>query len=74
MSDTWTRFTRFTMLSEKPPDGYTWSGEETYEETNHLKARQIMARDVENICLMHQNVNEKQKWAIEKPKLDDARR
>ena len=25
LSDTWTCFTRFTVLSEKPPDGYTWS-------------------------------------------------
>ena len=27
LSDTWTGFTRFTTLDEKPPDGYTWSGE-----------------------------------------------
>ena len=26
LSDTWTRFTRFTFLKEKPPDWYTWSG------------------------------------------------
>ena len=26
LSDTWTSFTRFTFLNEKPPDGYTWSG------------------------------------------------
>ena len=26
-SDTWTGFTRFTVLDEKPPEGYTWSGE-----------------------------------------------
>ena len=27
LSDTWTGFTKFTILNEKPPDGYTWSGE-----------------------------------------------
>ena len=27
LSDLWTGFTRFTTLDEKPPDGYTWSGE-----------------------------------------------
>ena len=27
LSHTWTGFTRFTILSDKPPDGYTWSGE-----------------------------------------------
>ena len=26
LSDTCTGFTRFTLLKEKPPDGYTWSG------------------------------------------------
>ena len=26
LSDTWTGFTRFTILKEKPPDGHTWSG------------------------------------------------
>ena len=26
LSDTWTGFTRFTILNEKPPDGHTWSG------------------------------------------------
>ena len=27
LSDAWTGFTRFTKLSAKPLDGYTWSGE-----------------------------------------------
>ena len=26
LSDSWTGFTRFTILDERPPDGYTWSG------------------------------------------------
>ena len=26
LSDTWIGFTRVTFLSEKPPDGYAWSG------------------------------------------------
>ena len=25
LSDAWTGFTRFILLNEKPPDGYTWS-------------------------------------------------
>ena len=24
--DSWTGFTQFTLLNEKPPDGYMWSG------------------------------------------------
>ena len=27
LSDAWTGVTRFTLMKEKPPDGYTWSGE-----------------------------------------------
>ena len=27
LSDAWTGFTRFTVLDEKQPDGYTWSRE-----------------------------------------------
>ena len=26
LSDSWTGFTQFTLLNEKPPDGYMWSG------------------------------------------------
>ena len=26
LSDSWTGFTQFTLLDEKPPDGYMWSG------------------------------------------------
>ena len=26
LSDPWTGFTQFTLLDEKPPDGYMWSG------------------------------------------------
>ena len=27
LSDSWTGFTQFTVLEEKPPDGHMWSGE-----------------------------------------------
>ena len=27
LSDPWTGFTQFTLLEEKPPEGYVWSGE-----------------------------------------------
>ena len=26
VSDSWTGYTQFTFLEEKPPDGYMWSG------------------------------------------------
>ena len=47
LSDAWTGFTRIILLNERQLDGYTWSGEETFEETNNLKTRQFMARHVE---------------------------
>ena len=30
----WTGFTQCTVLEEKPPDGYMWSGSETNEKTS----------------------------------------
>ena len=29
LSDAWRGFTRFVLLNERPPEGYTWSDEET---------------------------------------------
>ena len=37
LSDYWTGFTQFTLLEEKPPDGYIWSGE-------RLTRRQLTSR------------------------------
>ena len=47
LPDARTSFTRFILLNEKPPLGYTWSGKETHEETNNLKTRHKMAGYVE---------------------------
>ena len=33
LSDAWTGFTRFIVLNEKPPDGYSWSGERLTKKT-----------------------------------------
>ena len=65
--------TRFTLLNEKPPDGYTWSRE-------RLTRKQTISRpdtlwpeiwiDMSDALKR----KEKQKWAIEKPKLDNARK
>ena len=43
----------------------------TDKKTNDFQAWQIMAG---NICPMHRWRKAKQKWAIEKPKLENARR
>ena len=48
LSDPWTGFTQFTLLDEKPPDGYTWSGGEINEKAAYIQARSSMARALEN--------------------------
>ena len=73
LSDYWTGFTQFTLLEEKPPDGFLWSGE-------RLTRRQVTSRPdhlwPELWIKLGRNakLREKQKWAIKKPKLDNARR
>ena len=73
LSDSWTVFTQFTLLNEKPPDGYMWFGE-------RLTKRQATSRPdhlwPEHCTKLARSAKlmEKQKWAIEKPKLDNGRR
>ena len=38
LSDSWTRFTQFTLLEEKPPDGYVWSQRETDKTAGNIQA------------------------------------
>ena len=73
LSDSWTGFTQFTLLDEKPPDGYMSSGEtltkrQATPSSDHLwpELCRGMARNAK--------LREKHKWAIEKRKLDNARR
>ena len=44
LSDSWTGFTQFTLLEEKPPSGYMWSGGETDKKAANIQARLFMAR------------------------------
>ena len=73
LSNSWTGFTQFNLLEEKPPDGYTWSG-------RRLTGRQLTSRPdhlwPELWIKMGRNakLKERQKWSHEKPKLDYARR
>ena len=43
LSDSWTGFTQFTLLEEKPPDGYVVRGD-INEKTAYIQARSSMAR------------------------------
>ena len=73
LSDPWTGFTQFTLLDEKGPDGYTWSGE-------RLTRKQLTSRPdhlwTELWKSMGKNakLKEKQKWSEEKIHLDNAQK
>ena len=64
LSDPWTGFTQFTLLEEKPPDGYMWSGE-------RLTRKQLTPRpdhlwpELWTSMGKHAKLNEKQKWSNE---------
>ena len=66
-------FTQFTLLDEKPPDGYTWSGE-------RLTRKQLTSRpdhlwpELWKSMGKNAKLKEKQKWSEEKIHLDNARK
>ena len=72
-SDPWTGFTQFTLLEEKPPDGYMWSGE-------RLTRKQLTSRpdhlwpELWKSIGKHAKLKEKQKWSEEKLHLENARK
>ena len=69
----WIGFTQFTLLEEKPPEGYMWSGE-------RLTRKQLTSRpdhlwpELWKSMGKHAKLKEKQKWSNEKPQLDNARK
>ena len=73
LSDAWTGFTRFILLNEMPPDGYEWSGE-------RLTRKQTTSRPDNVWPDMWTHMSDaatkkaKQRWAIEKPKLETIER
>ena len=73
LSDPWTGFTQFTLLDEKAPDGYTWSGEK-------LTRKQLTSRpdhlwpELWKSMGKNAKLKEKQKWTEEKIHLDNARK
>ena len=72
LSDPWTGFTQFTLLEEKPPEGYMWSGRRlTRKQTSrpdHLwpEIWKTMGKNAK--------LKEKQKWSNEKLHLENARK
>ena len=73
LSDPWTGFTQLTLLEEKPPDGYMWSGE-------GLTRKQLTSRpdhlwpELWKSMGKHAKLKEKLKWSNEKLHLENARK
>ena len=73
LSNSWTGFTQFTPLSEKPPDGYMWPG-------RRLTRKQLTSRPdhlwpgLWEKMGKNAGLRERHKWTIEKRKLDNASR
>ena len=73
LSDSWTGFTQLTLLEEKPPDGYMWSGW-------RLTRKQLTSRpdhlwpELWTKFGRNAKLRDEQKWSHEKPQLDNARK
>ena len=73
LSDAWTGLTRFTSVNEGPPDGYTWSGWRLTREQTTSRPDNVWPYDWKHMSDAAKS-KATQKWAIEEPKLDNARR
>ena len=63
LSDPWTGFTQFTLLDEKAPDGYMWSGEEIDEESSLHPGQIIYAQNSGKSMRKNAKLKEKQNWS-----------
>ena len=72
LSDAWTGFARFVLLNKRPPDGKTWSGRRLTRKQTTSRPDNIRPDMWKHLSDAAKS-NAKQKWAIETPKLDDAR-
>ena len=73
LSDSWTGFTLITILDEKPPDGYTWFRERLTKKQTTSRPDYLWPEIWKDMSEAARR-KEKQQWAVEKPKLDNARR
>ena len=71
LPDSWTGFTRFIVLNEKPPDGFQWSGWRPTRKQTNSRLDNVWPDMWKHVSDASKR-KEKQKWAIEKPKLDNA--
>ena len=72
-SDPWTGFTQFTLLDEKAPDGYMWSGW-TLTRKQRTSGPDYLWPALWKSMGKHAKLYEKQKWSNEKFHLENARK
>ena len=64
LSDPWTGFTQFTLLEEKAPDGYMWSGERLTREQLTSRPDHLWPELWKSMG-KHAKLKEEQKWSNE---------
>ena len=66
LSEAWTTFTQFTILTEKPPDGHTWSWAAIDKKASNIEARSFVARNMVNdVCQKQLNDEESKNGRVE---------
>ena len=73
LSDIWTGFKRVTFLSEKPPDGFSWSGRRLTRKQTTSTPDKLWTEIWKQMSDASKR-QDKPKWTIGKPKLDNARK
>ena len=73
LSDTWTGSTKIHCIGWKPPEGYTWSWERLTRKQTTSRPDTVWPEIWKDMSDASKR-KEKQKWAIEKPKLDNAKK
>ena len=73
LSDSWTSFTQFPLLEEKPPNGYMWSRERLTREQLISRPDHLWPELWEKMG-KNAKLKKKQKWSHEKLHLDNARK
>ena len=72
LSDAWTGFTRINLLNERPPDGYTWTRRRLTRKQRDSRPDNAWP-DMWKCMSDAAKRKAKQNWAVEKPKLNNAR-
>ena len=73
LPDPWTGFTQFTLLEEKPPEGFLWSGERLTRKQQTSRPDHLWP-EIWKTMGKNAKLKEKQKWSNEKLHLDNARK